>query len=163
MTTSASIRGGLSVATASKLNAMAMNSKEVGCDTITPTTASANILQVQERTPQTTTTFAASFLLASLALSALPALADLDADGVETPNIITSIFFTIAVALLGVCTLGILYLAAREVRRCPSESRLCFNTPTSVLGTMAPAPSRLSVKKRLHSHVSPSQELAPVR
>lgn len=125
---------------------MAMNSKEeVGCDTIIPITASANILQVDERTPQTTTTFAASFMLASLALSALPALADLDPDGVETPNIITSIFFTIAVVLLGVCTLGILYLAALEVRRCPPESRLCVSTPTSVLGTMAPAASRVSV------------------
>jgi hypothetical protein len=37
-----------------------------------------------------------------------------DADGVETPNILTTIFFTVAVALLAVITLGILYLSARE-------------------------------------------------
>ena len=43
-----------------------------------------------------------------------PALAELDADGVPPPNILTTIGFTIAVALLAVITLGVLYLSARE-------------------------------------------------
>ena len=37
-----------------------------------------------------------------------------DADGVPETSIVTTIFFTIAVLLLGVITVGILYLSARE-------------------------------------------------
>ena len=119
-TTPASFRGGVLAAATSKVNVMAMASlSKIGRDNAT--TANINIPQT---TTTTTTTFVASSMLASLALSALPALADLDADGVETPNIITSIFFTIAVLLLGVCTLGIIYLAAREVRRRHSKGIL---------------------------------------
>jgi hypothetical protein len=45
----------------------------------------------------------------------LPSLAvEIDSDGVQTPNILTTIGFTIAVALLAVITLGVLYLSARE-------------------------------------------------
>ena len=40
--------------------------------------------------------------------------AELDADGVPETSIVTTIFFTIAVLLLGVITVGILYLSARE-------------------------------------------------
>ena len=49
-------------------------------------------------------------------LCALPgaALAEVDADGVPPPNILTTIGFTLAVALLAVITLGVLYLSARE-------------------------------------------------
>ena len=52
--------------------------------------------------------------LSALFLSALPAMAELDADGVPETSIVTTIFFTIAVLLLGVITVGILYLSARE-------------------------------------------------
>ena len=41
------------------------------------------------------------------------ALAEVDADGVP-PNILTTIGYTLAVALLAVITLGVLYLSARE-------------------------------------------------
>lgn len=52
--------------------------------------------------------------LSALFLSAMPAMAELDADGVPETSIVTTIFFTIAVLLLGVITVGILYLSARE-------------------------------------------------
>jgi hypothetical protein len=121
MRTPAAIGGAAAAgARASKLSVVAMASQKVEC------VRAAGKKYIDEKsTPQmhqTTTTTATAFassLLASLALSALPALAEIDADGVEVPNIFTSIFFTLAVALLGVCTLGILYLAAREVRNLP--------------------------------------------
>jgi len=47
-----------------------------------------------------------------------------DVDGVEVPNIFTSIFFTIAVILLGVITLGILYLSLREALDKREESEV---------------------------------------
>ena len=56
-------------------------------------------------------------VVAALAqLCALPgaALAEVDADGVPPPNILTTIGFTLAVALLAVITLGVLYLSVRE-------------------------------------------------
>mmetsp|Transcript_7528 Transcript_7528/g.30506 ORF Transcript_7528/g.30506 Transcript_7528/m.30506 type:complete len:206 (-) Transcript_7528:53-670(-) len=52
--------------------------------------------------------------LSAMFLSAMPAMAELDADGVPETSIVTTIFFTIAVLLLGVITVGILYLSARE-------------------------------------------------
>ena len=52
--------------------------------------------------------------LSALFLSAMPAMAELDADGMPETSIVTTIFFTIAVLLLGVITVGILYLSARE-------------------------------------------------
>ena len=55
-----------------------------------------------------------AFLASTAAFAAFPAFAALDADGVESPNILTTIFFTVAVALLAVITLGVLYLSARE-------------------------------------------------
>ena len=109
-------------AKASKLNVTVMASSKVvdGGDT----TAAANVAHAQ-----TTTTLIASSLLVSLALSPLPALA-LDADGVEAPNIITTIFFTLAVALLAVCTAGIVYLGIREVRsRSTSTSFVVLRVP----------------------------------
>lgn len=57
---------------------------------------------------------ASAFLASTAAFAAFPAFAALDADGVESPNILTTIFFTVAVALLAVITLGVLYLSARE-------------------------------------------------
>ena len=111
-------------AKASKLNVTVMASSKVvdGGDT----TAAANVAHAQTTT---TTTLIASSLLVSLALSPLPALA-LDADGVEAPNIITTIFFTLAVALLAVCTAGIVYLGIREVRsRSTSTSFVVLRVP----------------------------------
>jgi len=52
--------------------------------------------------------------VAQLCLLPGSALAEVDADGVPPPNILTTIGFTLAVALLAVITLGVLYLSARE-------------------------------------------------
>uniref|UniRef100_A0A7S0XHN0 Uncharacterized protein n=1 Tax=Mantoniella antarctica TaxID=81844 RepID=A0A7S0XHN0_9CHLO len=115
--------------------------------------------------PTAAPTFAASSLLASLALSALPALAIIDSDGVETPNIFTSIFFTLAVALLAVCTVGILYLAAREALDKNEENnlreedaraeRVMAANKGRIQGSAGPSGSKGKKKK-----LSPSQQVS---
>ena len=57
---------------------------------------------------------ASATALSTLVLTAMPAMAEFDADGVPETSIVTTIFFTVAVLLLGVITVGILYLSARE-------------------------------------------------
>ena len=52
----------------------------------------------------------------------MPAMAEFDADGVPETSIVTTIFFTVAVLLLGVITVGILYLSAREALDRKEES-----------------------------------------
>ena len=65
---------------------------------------------------------ASATALSTLVLTAMPAMAEFDADGVPETSIVTTIFFTVAVLLLGVITVGILYLSAREALDRKEES-----------------------------------------
>ena len=65
---------------------------------------------------------ASATALSTLVLTAMPAMAEFDADGVPETSIVTPIFFTVAVLVLGVITVGILYLSAREALDRKEES-----------------------------------------
>lgn len=111
-------------------------------------------------------TAVASAALSSLTLAALPALAELDADGVPKPNILTTIFFTIAVALLAVITLGVLYLSAREALDKQEEIRAREEDERAERVVAANKGRVPGMKKEKKKKLSPSQragELGPNR
>jgi len=82
--------------------------KRVACETENSTVTD------KPNVPNVSVTLVVTAALVQLA-TVLPSLAvEIDSDGVQAPNILTTIGFTIAVALLAVITLGVLYLSARE-------------------------------------------------